>query len=108
MKVGGRPAGPLNTLLLGFLVLTQKTKVSIHTNFCGIIRVIFILKFVDDKERTQFAMKKRAYSIIIQIKVVYLNEKHSVVRKQLILDLSFLFLTAFACQLTVTCRKLDF
>ena len=69
MKVGGRPAGPLNTLLLGFLVLTQKTKVSVlHTNFCGIIGVISILKFVDDKESVKFAMKKK-YSIIIQIKV---------------------------------------
>ena len=71
MKVGGRPAGPLNILLLGFLVLTQKTKVSVlHTNFCGIISVISILKCVDDREKTKFAMEK-AYSIEIQIKVFY-------------------------------------
>ena len=81
MKVGGRPAGPLNTLLLGFLVLTQKTKVSLFTNFFGIIRVFFVLKFVDDKERTEFAKINKVYLVFksrfsIQMKSILLSRNN--------------------------------
>ena len=71
----------------------------LRTNFCGIIRVIFILKFVDDKESTKFAMKK-AYSIIIQIKVVYPNEKHSVLMKPAVFPISYSFCLPINCNLS--------